>query len=64
MFATYFGRPELINAQVDRYRSVTAKDVNALVEERFGANNRASLVYVPREGIESEDMLAAAVGAR
>jgi predicted Zn-dependent peptidase len=64
MFATYFGQPELINEQVDRYRSVTAKDVNRLVEERFGGNNRASLIYVPREGVESEDMLAAAAGAR
>jgi predicted Zn-dependent peptidase len=63
MFATYFGRPELINEQVDRYRSVTAKEVNSLVAERFGENNRASLIYVPREGVESEDILAAAVGA-
>ncbi|MFL5479406.1 MAG: hypothetical protein ACJ79X_10355, partial [Gemmatimonadaceae bacterium] len=64
MFATYFGRPELINEQVNRYRSVTAKQVNDLVGERFGENNRASLIYVPREGVESEDMLEAAAGAR
>jgi len=60
MFATYFARPELINEQVDRYREVTAERVNALISERFGQDNRASLLYVPREGVESENVLAAA----
>jgi len=63
MFATYFGNPELINEQADRYRAVTAQGVNKLVSERFGEANRASLIYVPREGIESESMLAAAADA-
>jgi zinc protease len=63
MFATYFGNPELINQQVDSYRRVTAQRVNELVAERFGEANRASLIYVPREGVESESVLAAAAGA-
>ena len=63
MFATYFGRPQLINEQADRYRAVTVEKVNRLVSERFGEDNRASLIYVPREGVESESMLAAAAGA-
>jgi predicted Zn-dependent peptidase len=63
MFATYFGKPELINQQVESYRRVTAGRVNELVSERFGEDNRASLIYVPREGVESESMLAAAAGA-
>ena len=63
MFATYFGNPELINQQVDSYRRVTAERVNELVSERFSEANRASLIYVPREGVESESMLAAAAGA-
>jgi zinc protease len=63
MFATYFGRPELINEQADRYRKVTAKQINELVSERFGHDNRASLLYVPKEGIESESVLAAAESA-
>jgi predicted Zn-dependent peptidase len=63
MFATYFGKPELINEQADRYRSVTPERVNKLVSERFGDDNRASLIYVPKEGIGSESMMAAAVGA-
>ena len=63
MFATYFGRPELINEQAQRYRAVTVQSVNKLIAERFGEANRASLVYVPREGVETESMLAAAAGA-
>jgi predicted Zn-dependent peptidase len=62
MFATYFDRPELINEQADRYREVTAQRVNDLVSERLGPNNRASLLYVPKEGIETEDALALAAG--
>jgi len=63
MFATYFGKPELINEQAARYRAVTVERVNRFVAERFGEDNRASLLYVPREGVESESMLAAAAGA-
>ena len=59
MFATYFGKPELINEQADRYRAVTAEGVNKIVAERFGEDNRANLIYVPKEGVESERILAA-----
>ena len=62
MFATFFNRPELINEQSDRYRAVTMDRVNKLISERFGEDNRASLLYVPREGVESEGILAAAAG--
>jgi len=60
MFATYFGDPALINEQADRYRAVTPEQVNEIISERLGENNRASLIYVPKEGVESEQMLAAA----
>lgn len=63
MFATYFRNPDLINDQAGAYRAVTADRVNALVSERFGPDNRARLMYVPRDGVESESMLAAAVSA-
>jgi zinc protease len=63
MFATYFDKPELINEQAARYRAVTRNAVNELLSERFGEDNRASLIYVPKEGVESESLLAAAVGA-
>jgi predicted Zn-dependent peptidase len=49
MFATYFRNPALINEQVDRYRAVRAAHVNAFVKERLGENNRASLLFVPRQ---------------
>jgi zinc protease len=63
MFATYFDNPEFINEQSERYHTVTVEEVNQFFAERFGENNRASLLYVPREGVESENMLAAAAGA-
>jgi zinc protease len=49
MFATYFGDPRLVNDQADRYRAVTVDQVNAFVRGRLGRDNRASLLYVPRE---------------
>jgi predicted Zn-dependent peptidase len=49
MFATYFSDPHLVNAQADRYRAVTVDQVNAFVRERLGRDNRASLLYVPRD---------------
>jgi zinc protease len=63
MFATYFDNPEFINEQSERYHTVTVEEVNQFFAERFGENNRASLLYVPREGVESENVLAAAAGA-
>lgn len=60
-FATYFGDPGLINTQVDRYRSVTADRVSRFAREWLGADNRASLVYVPREsGAEAGELAASA----
>ena len=49
LFATYFGDPSLVNAQSAHYREVTADRVNAFARERLGADNRASLLYVPRD---------------
>jgi len=49
MFATYFGDPRLVNQQAERYRAVTVDRVTAFVRTRLGRDNRASLLYVPRE---------------
>ena len=49
LFATYFGDPSLVNVQSARYRAVTAARVNTFARERLGADNRASLLYVPRD---------------
>jgi predicted Zn-dependent peptidase len=61
MFATYLGRPEAINEEVDRYTAVTTARVNEFVRERLGENNRASLLYIPRE--ESPEELVGAGSA-
>ena len=53
-FATYFGDPSLVNAQVAKYRAVTADAVSAFARERLGAENRASLLFVPREAGNGE----------
>jgi len=49
LFSTYFGDPSLVNVQADRYRAVTVEQVNAFARSRLGADNRASLLYVPRD---------------
>jgi zinc protease len=53
MFATYFGDPGLVNVQATRYRAVTVEQVNAFARERLVPANRASLLYVPREPIDT-----------
>ena len=67
LFATYFKNPELVNEQVQQYESVTAADVNDFVRDRLGEDNRASLLFVPKQnGIEEaapSDELAAGVGS-
>jgi predicted Zn-dependent peptidase len=65
LFATYFGDPRLLNEQVNRYRSVTAQEVNAFARSRLGQDNRASLLYLPRDGdTEAADVAnLAATGA-
>ena len=54
MFATFLGRPDAINDEVDRYNAVTTAQVNAFVRERLGEDNRASLLYVPRDHAPAE----------
>ena len=51
MFATYFGDPGLVNEQADRYRAVTVDQVNRFLRERLVRENRASLLYVPRDRV-------------
>lgn len=63
MFATFFNDSGLINEQADRYRAVTTDMVNDFIIERCSDENRASLLYVPKEGVEAEGMLMAAAGA-
>ncbi len=49
MYATLFGRPELINEQLGRYLAVDAAAIRAVAAEVFRPDNRAVLTFVPRE---------------
>jgi len=60
MFATYLGEPRLLNEQTARYREVTAAQVTSLARQRLGSDNRATLVYIPRPGVDAEAALASA----
>jgi zinc protease len=51
-FATHVGDAAAINTQVDRWRAVGAADVTAFAREWLGPDNRASLLYVPRQAAE------------
>jgi len=62
-FATFFGEPGLVNEQLERYRAIRAADVDAFARARLGADNRASLVYVPRVAAEVEQQVSVGAGA-
>jgi predicted Zn-dependent peptidase len=54
-YATYLGDPRRVNEEVERYQRVTASDINTAAKEYLGEDNRASLLYVPRDGSTSEE---------
>jgi predicted Zn-dependent peptidase len=62
MYTTYFDRPELINELPERYRAVNAREVNKFIRTHLGENNRASLLFVPRESGSADASLAEAAG--
>jgi len=65
LFATYFGDPSLVNTQAAHYREVTVERVDAFARARMGAENRASLLYVPRDTeATSANQELAEMGAR
>ncbi len=45
---TFYRDPNWINTRLQAIQSVTTAQVQALVRERMGANNRAVLVFVPK----------------
>jgi predicted Zn-dependent peptidase len=53
MYATLFGRPQLINEQLERYLAVDAPAIRSVAAEVFRADNRAVLTFVPREAEEA-----------
>lgn len=48
MYATLFGRPELVNEQLGRYLAVDADAIISAAAAVFRVDNRAVLTYVPR----------------
>jgi len=50
MFTMLFDDPDRINTELDRLKAVTTADVRSFAERFLGADNRASLLYVPRTG--------------
>jgi zinc protease len=63
MFATLLGDPALVNEQADLYAAVNAEQVNAFAGAHLGPDNRAKLLYVPREQTENaaDEIMAEAV---
>jgi predicted Zn-dependent peptidase len=49
LFATYFGDPARINGEPGRYRAVDAGAVTKFARGRLQTDNRATLLYVPRD---------------
>jgi zinc protease len=50
MFTSLFDQPERINTELDNYRRVTAEDVREFGARYLVESNRATLVYVPKNG--------------
>lgn len=48
-FTTYFDDATLAGKQVEKYSAVTAEMVSRFASETLGRNNRALLMYVPRD---------------
>lgn len=47
-YATLLGDATLLNSEYEKFSAVTVDDVRRVCQERLGAENRVSLVYVPR----------------
>jgi zinc protease len=49
-FATYHGRAARVNEEMSRHAAVAAETMTATARTLLGEENRASLLFVPREG--------------
>lgn len=49
MHQLQFGDADRINREVERLRAVTAEDIRSFAETHLGPDNRAVLVYLPKE---------------
>ncbi|MGM0375342.1 MAG: M16 family metallopeptidase [Bacteroidota bacterium] len=46
-YYTYFGNTDLVNSELERYRSVTREDIQRVAREYFTEDNRVVLYYLP-----------------
>jgi len=53
-FATYHDDPALLNAELARYDGVSAEEATAFARRYLVAENRATLLYVPRAEVGAE----------
>ena len=51
MFELYFDDPGRINSELDRLRAVSVEQVRDFARSHLGPNNRAVLVYEPKEAV-------------
>jgi predicted Zn-dependent peptidase len=49
-FATYFGDPHRANEELQKYESVHLRDISAFASSRLKEDNRATLLFLPRNG--------------
>ncbi len=61
-FTTYFDDATLAGKQVEKYSAVTAEMVSRFAKETLGRNNRALLMYVPRDSNNSNNSEASDAG--
>ncbi|MGH3183860.1 MAG: M16 family metallopeptidase, partial [Streptosporangiaceae bacterium] len=52
-YAVYFHQPELINTALDRYRAVTAADIQRVGRQYFPAANRTVVITLPAPNVMS-----------
>jgi predicted Zn-dependent peptidase len=58
MYATLFGKPEMINDILPRYLSTTADEIRAVCAAVFRADNRAVITYLPAGSEAATDAAA------
>lgn len=55
MYATLFGRPALVNEQLDRYLAIDADAIQRVCADTFRDDNRAVITFVPGGGAATAD---------